>query len=115
MQRFKLLKDSDDGMTNFMVSIYNRFMHKLSYRAGMNMAISKNKAIYGIEMYGAIHVMTSIEKRDIDKVMPKGNKMNIASTLEHQTFLIYPETARRDKLKNAKLKWHQKPFRKKYT
>ena len=95
MQKYHLAKPVDDPIMNWFASLYNKFMYHLARKAAKNMCLSKNKAIYGIELYNSIHVMTSIEKRDIDKLMPKGNKMNIAKTLEHQSFIYTPEQLRK--------------------
>ena len=90
MKRFKLYPKTETAIGHLIAGWYNSIMAKLARKAAVKMAANKNKAIYGIEISNAIHVMTSIEKRDIDKAMPRGNKMNIAKTLEYQTFLIYP-------------------------
>lgn len=95
MQRFKLYPQTSTVIGNFIEDNYNAFILKLARRSAIKMCEYKNKTIYGLEMYNAIHIMTSIEKKDIDKVMPAGNKMNIAETLKHQTFMITPESIRK--------------------
>ena len=95
MQKFKLFPRQKTVIGNLLANWYNTFMHKLAKKAAWKMCEYKNKAIYGLEMYNAIHVMTSVEKKDTDKAMPKGNRMNIAKTLQYQTFLITPEMLRK--------------------
>ena len=95
MQKFKLYPKTTSAIGNWIANIYNVRMNKLAKRSAWKMCEYKNKAIYGLEMYNTIHVMTSVEKKDIDKAMPKGNRMNIAKTLQYQTFLITPEMLRK--------------------
>ena len=90
MKKFKLYPRTETALGHLVSGLYNGWMAKLARKAAVKMAANKNKMIYGIEVYNSIHVMTSTEKRDIDKAMPKGNKMNIAKTLEYQNFIIYP-------------------------
>lgn len=95
MQYYRLLKPVNNLPVDFLISRYNRFMHKLAYKAAEGQVAATNKSYYGAEMFGSIVIFSSVEKDDINRKMPKGNKMNIAELLRHKVFLITPNDLRK--------------------
>ena len=95
MQDFRLLAPSENPFAGYMGSLWNRFMNYLAREYARNEVRATGKSFYGFEMFGRITVMSSVERDDINRKMPKGNKMHIAETLRHKVFHITPESLRK--------------------
>ena len=95
MQTYKLAPETDSPIWAFLFSYYNKFIMSLARKTAQNEAIAQNKAMYGAKMFNSIIVFSSKEKDDINKKVPKGNKMNHAELLKHQAFIYSPESIRK--------------------
>ncbi len=95
MQTYRLIPLQDKPIADYIASTINKAIHWLARKTAENKVKYTNKAYYGSEMFGAVIVFSSTEKDDINKKMPKGNKMNHAVLLKHQIFIITPESLRK--------------------
>ncbi len=95
MQHFKLAPPTKSPFGAFLASYYNLLMMKMARKTARNEAVAQNKAMYGSRMFNSILIFSSVEKDDINKKVPKGNKMNHADLLKHQVFIYTPESLRK--------------------
>lgn len=95
MQTYKLAPQTESPIWAWVFSYYDKFMMYLARKTAKNQAVSNNKAMYGSKMFNSIIVFSSVEKDDINKKVPKGNKMNHAELLKHQVFIYTPESVRK--------------------
>ena len=95
MQTYKLTPETNSPFWAWAFSYYDRIRMSMVKKAAQNQAIAQNKAMYGTRMYNSIIVFSSTEKDDINKKVPKGNKMNHAEMLKHQVFMYTPESVRK--------------------
>lgn len=95
MQTYKLIPLQDKPFADYIATSCNKAIHWLARKTAENKVSYTNKAYYGSEMFESIIVFSSVDKDDINKKMPKGNKMNHADLLKHQIFIITPESLRK--------------------
>lgn len=95
MQTYHLAPQTEKPIWAFLFSYYDKFMMFLAKKTARNQTIAQNKAMYGAKMFNSIIVFSSVEKDDINKKVPKGNKMNHAELLKHKVFLYTPEGVRK--------------------
>jgi len=95
MQYYRLIRPTGSGIWDYFITKYNVFMRRLAYRSAENQVRATGKSYYGAEMFGSIVVMSSVEKDDINRKMPKGNAMNHAEFLRHKVFHVTPEMVRK--------------------
>jgi len=95
MQTYRLIPLVDKALPDYIATTVNRAVHWLARKTAENKVKYANKAYYGSLMFGRIIVFSSVEKDDINKKVPKGNKMNHAELLKHQIFIITPESLRK--------------------
>ena len=95
MQTYKLAPETESPILAWMYSYYDKFMMRLARKTAQNRAVAENKAMYGSKLFNSIVVFSSIEKDDINRRVPTGNKMNHAQLLKYQVFIYTPESVRK--------------------
>ena len=95
MQYFRLAPSSENPITGFLGSLWNKFMNYLAKRYAINEVKATGKSFYGFEMFQSIVVMSSVERDKVNKSMAEGKKMNIAVSLKYKVFHITLESVRK--------------------
>jgi len=95
MQYYKLIKPVSRPLWDYFITRYNMLMRKMAEKSAKQQCLTTNKGYYGAEMFGSIVVISSVERDDMNRKVPKGNKMHYAEFARHQVFRFTPESLRK--------------------